>query len=360
MTNPDVPTDAHWMQLALAQAELARRAGEVPVGAVVVRHGKLVGAGHNTPIGSHDPTAHAEIAALRAAAQHLGNYRLDDCELFVTLEPCAMCAGAMLHARLRRVVYGAADPKAGTAGSVMDVFASKQLNHQTMVTGGVASEVCAELLQDFFRQQRRLQQHIRVQMGRALRDDAVRTPEQRFAALPEMPAAPHYVNELASLAGLRLHYVDSGPAVDAPVWLCLHGPRDWSLVWRAMLMTPSTTRARWICPDLIGFGKSDKPKKEAQHSLGWHAQVLFELIDHLNLQHLNLIAPHSMTELADVLMALAPERIQALSTVDQPELDAVAQRAPFPDRGHEAALRAFAVLCPQERQSTAPTTTLSS
>jgi len=145
------------MRLALEQARLARQAGEVPVGAVVVvRDGsapagwRLLAVGHNRPIGSHDPTAHAEIVALRAAASARGNYRLPDCELYVTLEPCAMCSMALLHARVRRVVYGAADPKTGAAGSVLDVFAQRQLNHQTSVRGGVLGEECGQMLRDFF------------------------------------------------------------------------------------------------------------------------------------------------------------------------------------------------------------------
>ena len=129
--------DADYMGLALQEAQAAHAAGEVPVGAVVVHQGRVVGIGRNAPIHSHDPTAHAEIVALRAAAQALGNYRLDDCELFVTLEPCAMCSGAMLHARLRRVVFGASDSKTGAAGSVLDLFGQAQLNHQTQVEGGV-------------------------------------------------------------------------------------------------------------------------------------------------------------------------------------------------------------------------------
>lgn len=142
------------MQLALAQAALASAAGEVPVGAVVLRDGVVVAHGHNAPIGQHDPSAHAEMQALRAAAQILGNYRLPDCELFVTLEPCAMCAGAMLHARLKRVVFGASDPKTGAAGSVINLFAQTQLNHQTQVQGGIQAQECAAVLQDFFKQRR--------------------------------------------------------------------------------------------------------------------------------------------------------------------------------------------------------------
>ncbi len=142
------------MQLALAQAALASAAGEVPVGAVVVRDGVVIACGYNAPIASHDPSAHAEMQALRAAARVLGNYRLPGCELFVTLEPCAMCAGAMLHARLKRVVYGATDPKTGAAGSVINLFAQSQLNHQTHVQGGVLTQECATMLQAFFKQRR--------------------------------------------------------------------------------------------------------------------------------------------------------------------------------------------------------------
>ena len=123
--------DAHFMRLAIEQARLAAAAGEVPVGAVLVRAGQVIATGRNAPIAGHDPTAHAEIAALRAGAAALGNYRLDGCTLYVTLEPCTMCAGAMLHARLARVVYGAADAKTGAAGSVANPFADPRLNHQT-------------------------------------------------------------------------------------------------------------------------------------------------------------------------------------------------------------------------------------
>lgn len=143
--------DDDHMGLALQQAHQASTAGEVPVGAVVVKNGEVVAQAHNAPIGLHDPSAHAEILALRAAAEKLGNYRLEDCTLYVTLEPCAMCAGAMLHARLKRVVWGATEPKTGAAGSVLNLFAQPQLNHQTQATGGVRAEEASALLQDFSR-----------------------------------------------------------------------------------------------------------------------------------------------------------------------------------------------------------------
>lgn len=142
--------DEFFMREALSLAGAAECLGEVPVGAVVVHEGLIVGRGFNSPIGESDPTAHAEIAALRDAARNLGNYRLPGCELFVTLEPCAMCAGAILHARIARVVYGARDPKTGVHGSVVDLFAVERLNHHTEVLGGVLAEECGQMLSAFF------------------------------------------------------------------------------------------------------------------------------------------------------------------------------------------------------------------
>jgi tRNA(adenine34) deaminase len=146
--------DERAMRLALDQAQNAWLVGEVPVGAVILRAGQVIATGYNRPITEHDPTAHAEIVALRHAAILLSNYRLPECELFVTLEPCAMCAMALLHARLKRVVFGAQDPKTGAAGSVLNVFASAQLNHHTQVEGGVLAPACGQVLRDFFAQRR--------------------------------------------------------------------------------------------------------------------------------------------------------------------------------------------------------------
>ncbi len=142
--------DDYYMREALSLAQAAECLGEVPVGAVVVRDGVIVGRGFNTPIGDCDPTAHAEIVALRDAARALQNYRLPGCELYVTLEPCAMCAGAVLQARVGRLVYGARDPKSGVNGSVVDLFAVARLNHHTTVVGGVLAAECGRLLSDFF------------------------------------------------------------------------------------------------------------------------------------------------------------------------------------------------------------------
>ncbi len=138
------------MQAALDLAREGGSAGEVPVGAIVVKEGEIVGRGFNSPITRHDPTAHAEIVALRDAALRLGNYRLPGCELYVTLEPCVMCSGAIIHARLARLVYGANDPKTGACGSVVDLFADSRLNFHAQVTGGVLADECAALLSGFF------------------------------------------------------------------------------------------------------------------------------------------------------------------------------------------------------------------
>jgi tRNA(adenine34) deaminase len=146
--------DEMWMREALLLARQAEAAGEVPVGAVLVKDGALLGSGWNQPIGAHDPTAHAEVMAVRAAAKSTGNYRLVGATLYVTLEPCAMCAGAMVHARVTRLVYGAADPKTGAAGSVFDLTRTDTLNHRLEVEGGVLAEECGGLLKDFFAKRR--------------------------------------------------------------------------------------------------------------------------------------------------------------------------------------------------------------
>lgn len=168
--------DRRYMALALEAAESARAAGEVPVGAVLVRGDEVVATGFNHPIGGHDPSAHAEMAALRAAAQTLRNYRLPGCELYVTLEPCLMCAGAIMHARIARVVFGAHDPKTGACGSVVDAFANRQLNHHTQVAGGVLATKCGDALKSFFAHRRQ-----------AIRAERAAVAAAAQACVPEQP-----------------------------------------------------------------------------------------------------------------------------------------------------------------------------
>jgi tRNA(adenine34) deaminase len=366
--------DALYMQLALAQARHASAAGEVPVGAVLVHQGEIIGTGHNAPIVGHDPTAHAEIRALRAAAQKLGNYRLEDCELYVTLEPCPMCAGAMLHARLKRVVYGATDPKTGAAGSVVNLFTQPQLNHHTQIEGGVLAEECSALLHEFFRERREVQKLV----SQPVREDAVRTPEAAFAALLPPEVLSNYVSDLPSLGGLRMHYLDSGPH-DAPItWLALHGHPGWSQQFAALLPHLRAAGHRVVTPDLMGYGRSDKPKKDAAHSLAFHRQVLREWVERLDLQRVVLLGQDWGSVLALHLPPAAPQRYLGLVGVDaawpgaalpsrwqawqercvrKADGDLAEQRldtghpleeserlmfeVPFVDRGHRAALRAF-------------------
>ncbi|SFO32647.1 tRNA(adenine34) deaminase [Variovorax sp. PDC80] len=334
--------DDGFMALALAEARRAAEAGEVPVGAVLVKDGRVIATGRNTPVGGHDPSGHAEINALRAGAEALRNYRLEGCELFVTLEPCAMCAGAMLHARLARVVYGASDPKTGAAGSVLDLFALPQLNHRTQVRGGVLAADCAALLQDFFQRRRTAAR----EQAQPLRDDALRTPPERFEALADYAFAPHHVQDLPSQRGWRLHYVDEGPAdgdaVEATC-LCLHGPGEWGYAFRHLVGLPGL---RVRVPDLIGFGKSDKPKREAAHSLEWHRDLLLEWLARLPPAPMVLVHSQAGAELAAALHAAAPAgRFAALLAAPEGgERVRDAWRAPFPDRGFEAALRALGPL----------------
>lgn len=152
--------DEFFMRAALELARLAQDAGEVPVGAVVVKDGEIIGRGYNAPISQHDPSAHAEMQALRDAARSIGNYRLVGCELFVTLEPCLMCAGAIMHARIRRVVYGASDYKTGVCGSVFDAFGEERLNHHAVAEGGVLAGECSALLSNFFAMRRAQQKTV--------------------------------------------------------------------------------------------------------------------------------------------------------------------------------------------------------
>jgi tRNA(adenine34) deaminase len=191
MTTPPSPQDEAAMRIALDQAQNAWLVGEVPVGAVILRAGQVIATGYNRPITEHDPTAHAEIVALRHAATLLGNYRLPECELYVTLEPCAMCAMALLHARFKRVVFGATDPKTGAAGSVIDLFAQPQLNHHTQVQGGVMAEACSAVLRDFFAERR--EQYRQRRAGLAL-DGELNLSESDDALIPagevlELPPA---------------------------------------------------------------------------------------------------------------------------------------------------------------------------
>jgi tRNA(adenine34) deaminase len=329
MTIQRSPEDIGFMRLALAQAQLAANLGEVPVGAVVVRAGQVIAMAHNTPLTNHDPTAHAEVNAIRAAAQALGNYRLDDCTLYVTLEPCAMCSGAALHSRFKRVVFGATEPKTGAAGSVLNVFANTALNHQTQVTGGVMADACALVLQDFFEQRRQQQQMAKV----PLREDALRTPDHAFAGLNLPLELSHFTADLPALNGLRLHWFDNRQDTQVAPHVYLHGLHGWSAQYVTLLESAKPV----IALDLPGFGLSDKPKKVATHRIAWHAQVLSEFLASIQPAPVALFAPR---EMAPLLVQLA----LPIHLLEAPSLCKALRDTPYPDRGHIAGPRALSTL----------------
>jgi tRNA(adenine34) deaminase len=386
-------TDLLWMQAAIELAKEAGQSGEVPVGAVVVRDGILVGRGRNGPVGTNDPTAHAEIMALRDAAKTIGNYRLENCSLYVTLEPCTMCAGAILNSRISRLVFGAAEPRTGAAGSVLDVFSNQDINHQTEVTGGVFAHECRQLLQQFFKPKR-------VNMN-PLREDALRPPDEWFEGIPDYPWTAHYVSDLPSLKGLRLHYLDEGHREllnegqdslnrQQITYVCLHGNPAWSYLYRKMIPTFTAHGHRVVAPDLIGFGKSDKFKKASQHSFEFHRQVLLDFIERLDLKRIVLVVQdwggilgltlpmdmaHRFAGLLVMNTALATgtqplsngflswrEWCQANPDFDVAKLfargnkhmydaETQAYNSPFKDRGHRTALHAFPPMVPEFENS---------
>lgn len=379
----NAPSVAWFLQQALTQARQAAEAGEVPVGAIVVKNGQVIATGRNAPLSSHDPTAHAEIVALRAAAARLGNYRLDGCELYVTLEPCAMCAGAIAHARLSRLVYAAHDPRAGACGSTLNVLGHKAINHHTEVLSATdlganyidLVSASGQILQDFFQKKR-----LANSTDWPLREDALRTPESRFESLPGYAFSPHYINDLPSLSGLRLHYLDEGARDAHLTYLCLHGNPTWSYLYRKMIPIFAASGARVVAPDMIGFGKSDKPKKDSFHSFRWHRQCLIEFIERLDLKNtvavvqdwgglLGLTLPHAMPDRIKGLVVMntwlacgqepltegfkawremfrtKPDfdiaRLLARGHPQLSEAECAAYMAPFPDSGHRAATRAL-------------------
>jgi tRNA(adenine34) deaminase len=320
------------MQLALRQAQAAANAGEVPVGAVVVRAGQVIASGHNAPLASHDPTAHAEVNAIRAAAKALSNYRLDDCTLYVTLEPCAMCSGAALHARFKRVVFGATEPKTGAAGSVLNLFAQEEINHQTALTSGVLAEECARVMQDFFEQRRAQQQLNKV----PLRENALRTAEAAFVGLDVPLALSHFTADLPALEGLRLHWFDnrtSNAQAQAGPQVYLHGLDGWSVQYLSQLQSAEPV----IALDLPGFGLSDKPKKIATHRLAWHAKVLREFLASVQPAPLALHAPRVMAPLLAGLQL-------PIHWVEAPLLPAALRDSPYSDVGHLAGPRGLSAL----------------
>ena len=339
------------MQIALEQARMGESAGEVPIGAVIVKDGAVIAATHNAPRTLHDPTAHAEILALRMAGRRLRNYRLAHCELFVTLEPCAMCAQALLHARLSRVVFAAAEPRTGAAGSWVDLFADWPLFKGTRVEGGLMAEPARALMQGFFRE-RRAQERRRAE---PLRPDALRAPVAAFEPLwqrwPQWQPCQHSRQDLPALEGLRLSWMAlpaahsaSAQTLDRPAptigWLALHGPRAWWPQWATWAESRCARgEAVWI-PDLIGHGMSDQPKRSDWHQCSTHLAVLRQWLDTLPPGPMGLVWHPDMQGLAERLCQQSGREMrpcpEAWSMASDPGLPGWMQW-PYPDAGHRAA-----------------------
>lgn len=365
--------DEHWMREALAEAQRAAGQGEVPVGAVVVCGGEIIGRGSNQPIARNDPTAHAEIMALRDAAARVGNYRLDGCTVYVTLEPCAMCAGALLHARVARVVWGAPEPKTGAGGSVLDLFAEPRLNHHTCVASGVLADAAGRQLAGFFARRRGEQRAA----AHPLRDDALRAPESCFATDAAWADGSTWYSDLPSLQGLRLHVRDSAaqqaPAAEnaAPrTWLMLHGSPAHGALFRKLAPLLAAQGDRVLVPDWLGFGRSDRPKKAAALSDERQRAAMAELLQRLGLAHDRVVVV-AHGDAARMALAMRASRLWLINPALRPStaygewLDGMARRpqwniaaslpqaggaqaadaaqwqAQFPDRGHRAGLHAW-------------------
>lgn len=325
--------DRHFMQLALSQAREADQAGEVPVGAVVVQNNQVIASAHNAPRSQNDPTAHAEINAIRDAAQMLGNYRLEDCTLYVTLEPCVMCCGALLNARFKRVVFGASEPKTGAVGSVVHLLEQPILNHQTQWLGGVLADEAAQLLQVFF--ERRRQE--RLEHKTPLRDDALR-PHVDLSHGFNLPWQwSRFATEWTSLHGWRLHWFDNlrAPAISS---VYLHGLSSWSAAYLALMQSSEHA----VAIDLLGFGLSDKPKKENGYSVALHVDVLCDFFKHIAPMAQRLFAPLSMQPICLAVQQAIPHL--QLTVLEEPLMSSSLLQAPYSDKGHLAGVRALTAL----------------
>jgi tRNA(adenine34) deaminase len=301
------------MGVALEQARLAQAVGEVPVGAAVFLGERLIAKAHNLPVSSHNPCAHAEILALQEAGRQLGNYRLEGCTLFVTLEPCVMCAGAILNSRIKRLVFGATDERAGAAGSVINVFDNPSLNSHTQVQSGFMADDCAKPLVDFFKLRRVQSKVVREQTQQYLREDALRPEMLELKRLmshwQEAGLVSVYVNDLSSHPGLRLHHWDmqaqktcaplpTAPDHEQKTWLCLHGLGSSGAFFAPWAIERARLGERVLMPDLMGFGLSDHLRNAARFDL--HAQVLLleEWFDRMNLKRVHLMSHDWSAQLA--------------------------------------------------------------
>ncbi|MDT8991645.1 tRNA adenosine(34) deaminase TadA [Curvibacter sp. APW13] len=302
-----------YMARALELAHQAAAVGEVPVGAVVVDStGTIVGEGHNRTISESDPTAHAEVVALRAAAKMQGNYRLNDCTLYVTLEPCPMCMGAIFHSRIRALFFGATDPKGGACGSVVGLDTDKRLNPHCVVHGGVLADACSDVLRSYFRD---LRVHHAFQRRR-VREDALRMPSDSLLAKYVPGAEGLVVDDLSSAQGLRVHVWAKGQRTDseppARLLLCLHSIGQWAWQFADLLREDLPADVMLMCVDLPGHGQSDKSKSGWEFDQSYQLNVLGEILDRFATSPVVLLACRSACSLA---MELAHRRAESVLQV---------------------------------------------
>lgn len=305
----------YFMQLALEQAQVGETLGEVPVGAVLALGDQVIAVGHNQTISQCDPTAHAEIVAIRAAAQALGNYRLSQCRMYVTLEPCAMCMGAILHGRIAQLYFAAFDPKTGACGSVLDLAAEPRINHHCQVHGGVLQAQCADYLVGYFH---RLRSRKRQSSNAPLREDALRMDSASLSPLMKK-AQPMLVDDLVALHGLRMQVWCSPASEISPerLVLCLHGTCSWSYIYRDLLSADLPPNLKVWAVDLPGHGGSDKTKKGEEHlDLIFQLEVLKEFLLRAETPDIHIVAQDSGCELAVYLAASGEINVSGLTLLN--------------------------------------------
>lgn len=298
------------MQLALEQAYVAEKLGEIPVGAVVLLDGKVVGTGYNQTISESDPTAHAEVVAIRAAAKLLGNYRLDKCTLYVTLEPCTMCMGAIFHSRIAKVYFGAFDPKTGACGSVLNLPSDHRINHHCQVVGGVSQTQCGLQLSGYFERLRASKSLTRV----PLREDALRLPHGALSSyMGGVKSQP--VDDLKAANGLRIQIWQNPASTSNPknLVLCLHGATSWSYIYRAVLTADIPARTMVLALDFPGHGGSDKTKKGGEFEVANQLSIVNDLLVRFTASTIHLLGQDTGCELAVRLAAGNPGRISGMT-----------------------------------------------
>lgn len=309
-----MPSHDDFMQLALEQAKLGELAGEIPVGAVVVSNGSVVGRGHNRTIIDCDPTAHAEVVALRQAALAIGSHRLANCSLYVTLEPCPMCLGAVFHSRIGSLFFGAYDPKGGACGSVLDLASQPKLNHHCSVQGGIAQSECAQALSGFFE---RLRSQKR-QVHRPLREDALRVMQGALDGfMPGVRAVA--MDDLESAKGLRVHLWTTPDTASVPehgLVLCLHGATSWACMFRELLQAaPVPGVAVWAI-DLPGHGQSDKTKTGWEFDRKFQLALLSEVMMRSPARWVFIVGQDTGCELAAELACSGVSRIRGMALIN--------------------------------------------